>query len=67
MTIFTSIAPLILWAALLFFACYFVFRLIKRNEKRAEERLRMERDNARSIQDLHERISSIETLLKQID
>lgn len=50
---------------------FIIYKIIKRNEKRAIERLSLERENTvllkNEIADLNERVSAIENMLREVE
>ena len=67
MGIIVALIPIIF----LCFVVYFVFKSIKGYEKRANEKLILERENTITLQkrvdDLNERVVTIEKLLKEVE
>jgi uncharacterized membrane protein len=61
--IVTMIAPIIF---VLLFIIYIV-KAIKRFEKRAEEKLALDKENTRKLHVLEERLSVIEKMLKEVE
>jgi uncharacterized protein YlxW (UPF0749 family) len=74
MNILTSITGLlgfIVLIALFALVIYFILKTIKGYEKRANEKLMLERENTLTLQkkvdELNERLVSVEKLLKEVD
>jgi len=74
MNILTSITGLlgfIILIALFVLVIYFILKTIKGYEKRANEKLMLERENTLTLQkkvdELNERLVSVEKLLKEVD
>ncbi|WP_338780614.1 hypothetical protein [Metabacillus sp. FJAT-52054] len=74
--LFSGFALLVTFLPLIMTVCVLIFiiRAFRRFEIRAQERLHLEKENSayqeqqmRMIQDLNERMTSIENLLKQVD
>ncbi|MGP1906949.1 hypothetical protein ACTSEZ_02200 [Metabacillus sp. JX24] len=75
--IITSIGPLLFFIIFIIFIILpliFIIRYFKRMEKRAEERLKLERDHAAFQQkqvkvneELNQRLTSIEKMLKEVE
>ncbi|MFY4774134.1 hypothetical protein [Metabacillus sp. RGM 3146] len=70
----TTIAPILLFIAVLVFVVLFATRLTRRMENRAEQRLLIEKENSafqkqqtEAIQELNRRLTNIEILLKEVE
>jgi len=68
LTIFSAFFGLLPLLVLVFI---FVFVIFRRVERRAEERLKIEKESAQlqqqQIQEINKRLTTIETILKQVD
>ncbi|MEH7120502.1 hypothetical protein V7128_24235 [Neobacillus vireti] len=69
-----AFAPLILPLLLFIFIIIFVMKIVRRFERRAEERLKLDKENSslqeqqiKAINELNERLTKIENLLKEVD
>ncbi|MBU8880903.1 hypothetical protein BGM26_18290 [Bacillus sp. FJAT-29790] len=66
-----GLVTLLVPIALVVFVIYFIFKTIKGYEKRANEKLMLERENTLTLQkrvdDLNERLVNIEKMLKEVE
>ncbi|WP_141434337.1 hypothetical protein [Bacillus sp. 03113] len=69
-----SLGTLILPVLLIFFILIYVIRIVRRVERRAEDRLKLDKENAtfqqqqmKAINELNNRLTNIENMLKEVD
>lgn len=77
MTSLSQVIPIIvplIFFILIIILIIFAFRFVRRLEKRAEERLRLDQENAafqknqtEAINELNERLTKIENMLKEVE
>lgn len=67
LSLFLPLVPVLIFILLILF----VVRAVHRMERRAEERLKLDKENAalqqKQIQDVNDRLTRIETILKEVD
>lgn len=73
MSLLLAILPL-LPILLIIIVCIFIVRIVQRMERRAEERLQLDKENVsfqhqqmKAINELNQRLTNIEAILKDVD